>query len=163
MPLTPQHEKIAATAATSASAAAKAAAGASEDGYFDAVRPHLSTAIGAGIDSVVDARPTDPVGHLASWLATAAGTSGGGSGGSASDAAASKRQKQEIKELKSSQKLLEEDNEVMKGMVDDLQKEVDRLQSELTAAKAALKQRPAAKPAKANEIEAFTMSDDDDD
>ena len=83
MPLTPQHEKIAATAATSASAAAKAAAGASEDGYFDAVRPHLSTAIGAGIDSVVDARPTDPVGHLASWLATAAGTSGGGSSGSA--------------------------------------------------------------------------------
>ena len=63
------------------------------------------------------------------------------------DAAASKRQKQEIKELKSSQKLLEEDNEVMKGMVDDLQKEVDRLQSELTAAKAALKQgRPPSRP-----------------
>ena len=58
MPLTPQHEKIAATAATSASAAAKAAAGASEDGYFDAVRPHLSTAIGAVMTMSSSGEPT---------------------------------------------------------------------------------------------------------
>lgn len=156
------------TMAAQAKVAAQAAgSGASEDSYFAAIHSPLASVMGAAVDAVIKSRAADPARALASWLTAALGgepahatTSSRQPPVAAPTASAdTKRLKEELRELEDSARLLETDNDMLKKIVEDYEKEMSSLRKELKAAKAA---KAAAKAPPSDEVGAFTLDDDSD-